>query len=811
MVEKFLAKSALQGGTALINHSIAVTNFSNFIFENIISPDVVSTTDVVYKDIRAFVISAAAMHDIGKCCSHIQKYLKCSKPKRMLFETADDGVENVNFKGKKKRGELLTHNVIGWGYLKQHTSLKECVLSGILSHHVVYNELMDYSASEINAFIEQDEINVKAFNEFFNVMSDYLLDTFGIEINMDESDSNSYVKDVLISYDMAKATPNAFEQNSLYTIVRSILIYADRMVSGHYTDNDRFIANDKSFMEDILYSSLMARNMPEDNVNALKDKNGNFVYNQERLISQNELLANISQHNTWIVGASAGYGKTLVGLRWAMASKQRALWVVPRNVIARGTYDSIMSEVEKMGYKDELSVGLLLGNYFEEGDESSDIIVTNIDNFLSPLVKNNEGHTIINMLNSNVIFDEYHEFLSGAPLFSGFISMVYTRTHFTNSKTLLMSASPLHFERAFWNDSRDYEYVHFIRPDAFNGEMEVNVSCVTVNDIRELSCNDKDSFIICNTVKLSQNCFATIDSDDKILIHSRFTKKDRANIEKKIYQHHDKYSDVNDRNTVVGTNIIGVGLDVSAKNIYDFVISPENTIQRGCGRGGRFGEKEYKNEINYYVCTLNNNAATKRLVTETFSQSLSNKWLDILQKHNGKKVTKNQIYSLYDEFYEENKKEVETLWLEFFSESCAGLKVMKPFHCRRKTIKDKEKTKLTSGMGFRGNVDNVFVTAKIDRTDELSEPITIMKVLVDGQTDEFKKLAAKERYKYMSKMVENFNYIYGDYYAFSKEEALKFATSSETPLLLCYSSYDSIFGLKMNNALKDACEDDTLD
>ena len=807
MVEKFIAKSVMNGGGLLLDHSKAVTNFAVFVFENVVSAKITETTDVPYNDIRNSVILAAAMHDIGKCYGDVQKYLKSPRPKRGFHVASDDELEPIKDKGGKNGG-TITHNVLSWAYLKQHMSKNDAVLSAILNHHVVYDYLKEYSATHINYMIEENG-DVEYFNEFFDVMADYVKDTFGYNIARENRDDNCNVNEVLISYDMARANIEAFEKNACFTILRSILIYADRMVSGHFNETDRFINNDIEFMKDILESSVLVSNMPKDNVNEIKDENGNFVYDQKRLVEQNHLLDVINSDNNYIVGASAGYGKTLVGLRWAMNSNKKVLWVAPRNVIARGTYVSVMNEIKKMGYENDLSVALLLSGYYEQGNENSDIIVTNIDNFLSSMIKNGEAHHLINLLNSNIIFDEYHEFLSTAPLFSAFISTVYTRTHFTDSRTILLSATPLRFDKKFWNDGIDY--VKFVKPSPFNGEMYVNISFKEYDNIRDVHCDDNDVFVICNTVKQTQQCFESCDKDNKILIHSRFTRQDRDDIEDRIYQFHDKHSVVSTRNTVIGTNIIGVGLDVSAKNIYDFVVTPENTIQRGCGRGGRFAEKEYNNEINYNVCVLSDDVATKQLTSRMFSNDLRKKWLECLRVYNGKRITKNELYELYYKFYDDNEKEIQSLWISFFQKSCDDLKKLKPFPSRKKTQKD-EKRKLSTGIGFRGNVENIFVTAR-KNDGELSDPITVIKVLVsqDAMRNEYDKTSLKNRYRYLCERVENFKYMCREWYNLD-DKPLQLALDEETPFLLNYSTYNSTYGLILDATNpSNATEDSELD
>ena len=215
-----------------------------------------------------------------------------------------------------------------------------------------------------------------------------------------------------------------------------------------------------------------------------------------------------------------------------------------------------------------------------------------------------------------------------------------------------MSATPLRFDKTYFNDGE--MNVHFLKAKAYNGEMKVKVNFFDLNDINYLPSTVRDSFIICNTVKQSQRLFKLIGGKDDILIHSRFPSVRRNEIEEEIYHCHGKGSCVNNRNNIIGTNIIGVGLDISAKTIYDFVVTPENTIQRGCGRGGRFNEKEYNNEIIYNVCNLINDKGNRMLINSQTNNNLHDKWLKILKSFDGLTITKDKLYELYYDFYDEN-------------------------------------------------------------------------------------------------------------------------------------------------------------
>ena len=173
-----------------------------------------------------------------------------------------------------------------------------------------------------------------------------------------------------------------------------------------------------------------------------------------------------------------------------------------------------------------------------------------------------------------------------------------------------------------------------------NMEVQINVyDELDVNNIKN------DSFIITHTIQQAQNVYISIPNEDKDIIHSNYTEEDRTNHTETLYNKHNKHSNINERNIVVSTNIIGVGLDVSAKHIYDYIVGPESTIQRCCGRGGRFGEKEYNNQIEYNVITSQDNSS-KFFIKNTYHENLTDKWKDKLISLNGTTITKADIYDI---------------------------------------------------------------------------------------------------------------------------------------------------------------------
>lgn len=786
MTKLLFAKS--DDDTTLYQHSEGVTRITDYLFKRLIRKDISwnddnDSTDDFYKE----VITAAALHDIGKCSKRFQEYIRGKKNKKT--ETTQDGLIISNGDNDKKKNDKVNfvhHNVLAWAYLNKYRKISSIVKTNILYHHVVIKPLWNEATwKSIMAIEEKNDKNLDAFNEFYDYMVSYCADTYGVTINKEFCKNKDDASIDISLYQLI--TPedlySDLDESSKYLILRALIVFADRYVSAHYSDIDLICKGDKDYLDNMFNTVIDKPNLPNDEVNLMKDSDGNYVYDVERLASQNDVLEKINSSDNCIVSASAGFGKTLVGLRWILQNKKKTLWVVPRNVIAQGTYDQICTELEKMGYSNKVSVGMLIGGEWLSGDINSDIIVTNIDNFLSMMIKNNMVDNLLKEIGGNIIFDEYHEFLGKEGLFAGFIEMVYTRCKMTNSKTLLLSATPLRFDQKYFREN-----ISFNEAMPYNGKMNVKIEYHNLKSIRELFVKSKDSFVICNTVKQSQTAFKELstNSDNDILIHSRFPRNRRNELENKIYEFHGKNSDVKCRNNVFGTNIIGVGLDISAKHIYDFVITPENTIQRGCGRGGRFNETEYKNEIEYHVCELSKKTDIKRIIKSQTSEELSDKWLQILKEYDGRSITKDELYKLYNKYYEENDKDIKVLWDDFLKESSEKLMKLRPY---KVISSETTKGKLSQGNGYRGTNDSIYVTVKYK--DGYCEPIIVDKKRICDDD----KVVTNTKEKYLKKTIDNKH----KRKTITEELLFSYALNEETPLLLEYSSYDDKMGLALND------------
>ena len=796
MIDKIFAKSKENGKIKLVEHSIAVINVSVYLFNQIIKKEI-NFNEFRKENISKFyqeLILTAALHDIGKCSGKFQEKLN-------NFNLTEDG--NYIPKSKKKASNFIPHNVSGWAYLEYYCeNIPDIVKNNILYHHTINPVIGKMTVLDIVS--DDDMKNSKDnYDDFYNYIIQYCNKIFKINFKATIKDSYNNIDkmpDSVSLYRQIKSNSHLFftmmDDASKFLIIRSIIVFADRFVSENYDKISLICDNNEDFFrKEILNKVIYSHKGWNDNVNELKDDKGNLLYDTVRLKEQNSLLNDIEKYSNNIVSASAGFGKTLVGLRWILRNKKKVMWVVPRNVIADGTYQSICNERNKMGYtEDNLSIGLLIAGQWVKGNIDSDIIVTNIDNFLSMMIKNRMVGNLIKEIGCNIIFDEYHEFLSDQELFAGFIELVYARCKFTNSKTLLLSATPLRFDKTYFNDGE--MNVHFLKAKAYNGEMKVKVNFFDLDNINHLLSTVRDSFIICNTVKQSQRLFKLIGGKDDILIHSRFPSVRRNEIEEEIYHCHGKGSCVNNRNNIIGTNIIGVGLDISAKTIYDFVVTPENTIQRGCGRGGRFNEKEYNNEIIYNVCNLINDKGNRMLINSQTNNNLHNKWLKILKSFDGLTITKDKLYELYYDFYDENKKEIVQLWNHFLDESSRKLMNLRPYKTFTKQ-KENIKNRLSDKQSYRGIGNSVFVTVQ-NADGTYSEAIIIDRNYICKEEFSLKSLKNKKKYFERCIRLKDNKYKAKNTLLVDKEEMFRQALDGDTPLLLEFSTYDDVYGLSLN-------------
>jgi len=593
-MKKLLAKD---NGLSLLEHSNIVAHIGYELSK------VVLNNNVFKKDLDIIKYSCL-LHDIGKLTTEFQNKLNGMSTKSLRFR----------------------HNEIGWAfvskYLNDEFENKDIILNSIYWHHGISNKLNHYTDSEILDSLDSSSI--------YNMLS-YLKHIVGDNnVSLIEEDEksplfyNTYVGDEL------KKLGNKLSKLSRKQLILNIVISSDR-ISSEYKKIDAIPDNliDSYFNLSIDGSSNKFENCK------FKDTDR---FNKQLSILNND----IGDSKTTMLKAPAGFGKTLLALMWAIRKNKKIMWVVPRNAIAYSVYNSIKEELKNLNIN--LNVQLLLaGEVIKSTDVSNpyetDIIVTNIDNYIAPVINNSIMNYSLLIDSTTVVFDEFQEFATESALMATFVNLMKIRHRRVNSNTLLASATPINMN-FLWDTPNNKT---LILPNSKSHYKAIHGKPYKVSFIESEPIVKKDncSLVVCNSIKDSQKMKS--DNFDKLL-HSNFINETKTDIIDYIIDNYGKYSTPSDdKSNIVGTPILEASLDVSFKNVYDYCLSPESSIQRA-GRCNRFGEYD-DSEIIFVDYENKSNNIMKSILYDVY---LSNKWLSFIK--NISKITLDELYEKYNEF-----------------------------------------------------------------------------------------------------------------------------------------------------------------
>jgi len=590
---------------------------------------------------------SALLHDIGKSTTTFQKFLR-----------GDLNKPNNKFR----------HNEIGWAFLSKYLSddfsNREYILNTVYWHHGISNQLGKHTDTEILNSLDNPSI--------LNMLN-YLTNCVGVEnINEDIESVDSIVAPLF--YPSEGLLKKNLHQ---LLLIRSIVITADRVSSNLMTIDEVTDNIVKDYFR--LDGDIKIGVTKFDNTN--------------RFEFQKEVIDLISHtNNTSIVKAPAGFGKTIMGIMWGLKFNEKVMWVVPRNAIAESLRLGILEEFDNLGINPSLQV-VLSGEVKYTNDDTlkmyeADIIVTNIDNFLAPTFKNDIMDLSSLILNSTVIFDEYHELVSDAPLMALFVNIMRVRHRLTNSNTMLLSATPIACE-SLWDtmskkttiypksDNDSDSDGHY--PSIHNKKYLLR----TTNEKLPIIANS-NTLVVKNTISSAQRSKG--DGDYSLLIHSSFTNEKKAqNFEQLIGGYNKKSKVDSSKGNVIGTHILQASLDISFNNLSEDVLSPESTLQR-IGRCDRFGNCDKESTITITKELINSSGTRSEATIKNvlYSRNLSDSWFDYIDKHNGQHLTLNQIYKLYNSFNKKYYDEINGYIRSRFDESISRLSNIYPIKFNEK-------------------------------------------------------------------------------------------------------------------------------
>lgn len=754
-------------GTTLYSHTKSVINLSSALIRNISSDE---------RYIRV-CCTAAALHDIGKCATPFQTMVKKSK------DNNSDIDENTE----------IRHNVLSWAfasrYLNKNTET-DWILNAILFHHTVPPTAKSLSDIDI---LENNSSDISTMSEFYRMIC-----------NEYESLSNLCPSDNK-SNPTAIASLNIFqrgadEMEGIFTLIRSILVCADRTVSSGKYDNNRIELNDTEYIASILDNMQKISSLDSFDLESSLSAN----YDAERLSSQKSMIIDAIDNqyklqckNSIVIPASAGYGKTLMGVINIILRKRKTVWCVPTREIAASTYYSICSEIKKMNCP--LSVCLYYGNEIQgktadKKDISEfDIVVSVIDSMLSRFYHNNTAHQLYSLLASDAIFDEYHNVVTKNALFAAACHLWKTRMFLTKAYSLFLSATPLDFYNA---DLKSKRYIHEYKPTVYRGD--IHISFFYTNDDSILDSVQDTSFVLTNTVAQAQKVYSRLKALGKnvLLVHANYTKERREELRKILFDNFGK-GKINSSLIVVSTGgFIGTGLDVSAKCIYDFTLAPSDTLQRVCGRASRFAEYD---SVIYYLCDFANDEfsnSNKVFIQNVYDKDIRRKFISMMMGKTGTVFTKTELYDIVTEFNKDNEQAIHTFHLKMLKESKDSLNSIE----LRSVSKSKKNgtTFASKNTTLRGDGNEIFVAVQYkDSFETFSVDINSVRNKECNQDNTDSRKKRLEFYKKNCNFSKSWKYKYGikDSNTCNFDTCIKLAYYSDTPLPLFSATYDDEYGL----------------
>jgi len=679
-MENLLAKSS---GITLLDHSKNVSKIAT------------KLAKILYPEIEPKILkvieTAGYLHDIGKCDSNFQKKLS-KKPHDEEFEI------------KLKH----LHNEIGWSFLSQSLKMDSDMLDLIIDpvywHHGI---------SSKTKYNKQTNTEIKISAADKKVMINFVKEMLGDQYITEKE----YNPKPAPKYYVDNNVDNCDYINMIKTFIRGCIIPADRLVSEYEKDNKN--------VDDISFDVSRTGSI---------DLSKHPYFGNSRWQKQEEISSQV--HDTTIVNAPAGFGKTLLGLINNLSGNKKLIWVCPRNVISDSVYDAILREINcceghTISMELYLSGDVIKHNEFFQSEFSSDIIVTNIDNFLYPSVDNRYAGRLWTILQSDVVFDEFHELIGEKGLFACFINLMNVKHKLTNNKTLLLSATSDNLHQ-LW-DSFKKTIILPKNNQHYPAQHEKNIK-INILDSFVIAEPKENNLIFLNSIANAQRLYNELGAE--ILAHSQFLPEKRQEIIKKIYDEYGKsVPKTFDRPNTVSTNILQASLDISYAHIYESILSPRDTLQRG-GRCNRFGDYNHAdgkcttyNIINYV------NSSERSIRNVLYQESLTKMWFNYISKYNQQIITQDKFYQIYNEYNRINQKILYQYLKDVYYQSLTELSKraypIKSYSHRKSDILNAGSNRLRSS----GN--EVFFICKQYNTNKYTDPISVS--LYNGFGEDFKE------------------------------------------------------------------------
>ena len=176
-------------------------------------------------------------------------------------------------------------------------------------------------------------------------------------------------------------------------------------------------------------------------------------------------------------------------------------------------------------------------------------------------------------------------------------------------------------------------------------KVEIRHSEMNLDEIR-LRGKNRKVLVICNTVSKAQKLYKKLEGENVWLLHSKYIRRDRAFLERKIME----FSESGESGIWITTQIVEASLDIDFDILYTEMCTADSLLQRmgRCNRKGRY----CPNKANIVVFD-NRNGVSEGKRRSVYEDKLYDRSLELLSKYehilfseDKKTAYMNEVYSV---------------------------------------------------------------------------------------------------------------------------------------------------------------------
>lgn len=542
--QEILAKSEQNGHISLYQHLKNVADIARVMAKHIGLDEQVA-------------VEGALLHDIGKTSPVFQQTLNATK--------------------QKKPGSVFRHEIASLFFLslicKEH---RDAVIDMIVAHHKsMYKDVRELGILDLDDNTECFEEHSRGFNQWSDIALD-ILESLGMkthELSIEEAEDNY---EYVINYcDKRKAGCSEW---------RGLLMAADHMASAMET----------------------AFEMPLDKLFIKPDLS---FYNRQSQLYPLSMISSDSKKMHTLVTAPTGAGKTDFLLR---RCRGRVFYTLPFQASINAMYDRIkgdLSDTDAQVYLLHAASNLKV----KDGTVEESIMQRHVGASVKVLTPHQMASVVfgikgyeamaMDLRGCDVILDEIHTY---SDVMQSIVLRIIEilvaldcRVH-VGTATMPTVLYEKILELLGGNDA-----VYEVMLDSKTLQTFNRHQIYKLKDKKEsydviASAIDSNSklLIVCNQVKRTQEMYENIanlyPNVKRMLIHSRYKRRDRARLETELRE---KFNNLeNTPCIVVSTQVVEVSLDIS----FDIMITECAPIDALTQRFGRINRKRTKDTIGHY-------------------------------------------------------------------------------------------------------------------------------------------------------------------------------------------------------------------